>query len=179
MTYYGGKHMADSFRTVRKNTLAIAEDIPAQRYDFKATPDVRSVGELLAHIAVMTRWPMKVHGEELSFIEFPVFAASLAEAADAERRLTTKDEIIAALRAGGDEFAAFLERLDDDTLAQTVGFPPPVQPSTKSRFEMLLGVKEHEMHHRAQLMLVQRLLGMVPPLTRQREAMRAQASAKA
>ena len=34
MTYYGGKHMADSFRTVRKNTLAIAEDIPAQRYDF-------------------------------------------------------------------------------------------------------------------------------------------------
>ena len=44
---------------------------------------------------------------------------------------------------------------------------------------MLLGVKEHEMHHRGQLMLVQRLLGMVPPLTRQREAMRAQAPARA
>jgi uncharacterized damage-inducible protein DinB len=40
-------------------------------------------------------------------------------------------------------------------------------PSSKSRFEMLLGPKEHEMHHRGQLMLVQRMLGKVPHLTRQ------------
>jgi len=32
---------------------------------------------------------------------------------------------------------------------------------------MLLGVKEHEMHHRAQLMLMQRMVGLVPHLTRQ------------
>ena len=38
---------------------------------------------------------------------------------------------------------------------------------TKTRFEMLLGVKEHEMHHRAQLMTMQRMLGQVPHLTRQ------------
>ena len=43
-----------------------------------------------------------------------------------------------------------------------MSFPPPVQPPTKSRFEMLLGPKEHEMHHRGQLMLVQRMLGQVP-----------------
>jgi uncharacterized damage-inducible protein DinB len=35
---------------------------------------------------------------------------------------------------------------------------------------MLMGVKEHEMHHRAQLMLVERQLGLVPHLTREREA---------
>ena len=35
---------------------------------------------------------------------------------------------------------------------------------------MLLSVKEHEMHHRGQVMLVQRMLGIVPHLTRQREA---------
>ncbi len=34
---------------------------------------------------------------------------------------------------------------------------------------MLLGVKEHEMHHRAQLMLVERMLGITPHLTRQNE----------
>jgi uncharacterized damage-inducible protein DinB len=34
---------------------------------------------------------------------------------------------------------------------------------------MMLAPKEHEMHHRGQLMLLQRLLGMVPPLTRQME----------
>jgi uncharacterized damage-inducible protein DinB len=35
---------------------------------------------------------------------------------------------------------------------------------------MLLGVKEHEMHHRAQLMVIERHLGIVPHLTRQRQA---------
>jgi uncharacterized damage-inducible protein DinB len=40
-------------------------------------------------------------------------------------------------------------------------------PPSKTRFEMLLGPKEHEMHHRGQLMLVQRILGKVPHLTRQ------------
>ena len=35
---------------------------------------------------------------------------------------------------------------------------------------MILSVKEHEMHHRGQLMLVERLLGIVPHLTREREA---------
>jgi uncharacterized damage-inducible protein DinB len=39
----------------------------------------------------------------------------------------------------------------------------------KTRFESLLGAKEHEMHHRAQLMLIERQLGIVPHLTRQRE----------
>jgi uncharacterized damage-inducible protein DinB len=31
----------------------------------------------------------------------------------------------------------------------------------------MLGPKEHEMHHRAQLMVVERMLGIVPHLTRQ------------
>jgi uncharacterized damage-inducible protein DinB len=35
---------------------------------------------------------------------------------------------------------------------------------------MLLGVKEHEMHHRGQLMLIERLLAITPHLTRRREA---------
>ena len=178
MTYYGGKHMADAFRTVRKNTIAIAEEIPAEKYGFKATSDVRTVGELLAHIAVMTRWPLRMHTDRVLFVDFPTFAASRTRAAEDEGALRSKDEIVAALRSGGEEFAAFLETLDDDELAETVSFPPPLQPSTKSRFEMLLGVKEHEMHHRAQLMLVQRLLGIVPHLTRQREATRAQAPAR-
>ena len=30
-----------------------------------------------------------------------------------------------------------------------------------------MGMKEHEMHHRGQLMLIQRLIGQVPHLTRQ------------
>jgi uncharacterized damage-inducible protein DinB len=36
----------------------------------------------------------------------------------------------------------------------------------KSRFEGLISAKEHEMHHRAQLMLIERQLGIVPHITR-------------
>ena len=50
----------------------------------------------------------------------------------------------------------------------------------RSRFEHLLSAKEHEMHHRGQLMLIQRMLGVTPHLTRQmQERMRARATAAA
>jgi uncharacterized damage-inducible protein DinB len=42
---------------------------------------------------------------------------------------------------------------------------------------MLLGTKEHEMHHRGQLMVIERLIGIVPHLTRYRQAARASAAA--
>jgi uncharacterized damage-inducible protein DinB len=43
-------------------------------------------------------------------------------------------------------------------------------PPTKSRFEMILGVKEHEMRHRGQLMVMERMVGVVPHLTREFQA---------
>ena len=171
MTYYGAQHLADAFRTVRRNTIQIAEDIPAERYDFRASPDVRSVGETLAHLAVATRWQIPLHRERRSFIDFEFFGRTLAELAQQEQALTIKEAIVEALRADGEAFASFLASLDEAALAEEIGFPPPVQPARKSRFEMLLGTKEHEMHHRAQLMLMQRQLGIVPHITRQRQAM--------
>ena len=38
MNYYGAKELADSFRTVRKNTILVAEDIPEGKYSFRAAP---------------------------------------------------------------------------------------------------------------------------------------------
>jgi uncharacterized damage-inducible protein DinB len=51
-------------------------------------------------------------------------------------------------------------------------------PASKSRFEMVLGVKEHEMHHRGQLMLIERMLGIVPHLTRAYQARQAATAVK-
>ncbi|HET7618325.1 MAG TPA: DinB family protein [Vicinamibacterales bacterium] len=180
MTYYGSERLADGFRTVRKNTITIAEEIPAEKYAFKATPEVMSVGEMLAHLAVSTPWHIDVHSRHVPLIDFAMFSARRVERMAEEAALAGagKDAILAALRQQGDAFATFLEGLDEATLAETVRFPPPVKPEAKSRFEMLLGVKEHEMHHRGQLMLVQRLLGQVPHLTRVRQAQgQAQAAA--
>ncbi len=177
MTYYGAKHLADSFRTVRKNTLAIAEEIPEDKYSFRATPDVMSAGEMLAHLAISPMWQIEVHEKKMAGIDFAFFGARLQAAKAAELLLRSKAEIVQALKDNGETFARFLEGLDEATLQSTVSFPPPVQPPVKTRFEMLLGPKEHEMHHRGQLMLMQRMLGQVPHLTRARQQMQAQAAA--
>jgi uncharacterized damage-inducible protein DinB len=167
---YGVKELADSFRTVRKNTIMVAEDIPADRYGFKATPDVKSVGEMLAHIAVSPTWQITVHTQGLTAIDRAFFQANMGKAATEEQALQTKEQIIAALKERGEQFASFVGGLSPEALAQAVSFPAPIQPSQRTRFEMLLSVKEHEMHHRAQLMLIERMLGIIPHGTRQRQA---------
>ena len=63
MNYYGGKELAESFRTVRKNTLAIAQDIPEDKYDFRPMPETRSVRELLAHIALSNGFQKAIHAD--------------------------------------------------------------------------------------------------------------------
>jgi uncharacterized damage-inducible protein DinB len=175
VTYYGAKRLAESFRTVRNNTLTIAEEIPEEKYGFRAAPEAMSVGEMLAHLAISPMWQIDVHTHKIEHLDFGMFQAGMEKAAAAQKALRTKAEIVRALKENGERFAAFLEGLDEETLAGVVTFPPPVQPSSKSRFEMLLGPKEHEMHHRAQLMLMQRMIGQVPHLTRARQQMQAQA----
>jgi len=174
VTYYGAKQLAESFRTVRKNTLAIATEIPEDKYSFRASPDVMSVGEMLAHLAVSPMWQIELHTQRVTRVEFGTFAARLQQAQAEQQALRTKAEIVAALEENGRRLAEFLESVDETVLAEVVTFPPPVQPSAKTRFEMLLGPKEHEMHHRGQLMLIQRMIGQVPHLTRARQQMQAQ-----
>ena len=57
MTYYGGKEMAAAFRTVRDNTLKIAEEFPEDKYSFKPANESRTIGQTLTHIALGLRLP--------------------------------------------------------------------------------------------------------------------------
>jgi len=167
MTYYGGKELADAFRTVRKNTIQIAKDIPEDKYDFKPSPDSRSVKQTLAHIATMTTFPMMLHGERVP-IEKIDFMEYMKKVADEESKLQTKAQIVAKLSDAGEEFAKMLEGLKDETFfAEPIVFRAGATPPSRTRFDLLLAAKEHEMHHRGQLMLVQRILGIVPHLTRE------------
>jgi uncharacterized damage-inducible protein DinB len=171
MTYYGGKELAASFRTVRKNTITIAEEIGEEHYGFRATPETRSVGTTLVHIALTTRLPYQIHGvekrTEMGGFDFPTFFTKMMAEENTPR---SKKHIVEMLKEDGEEFAKWLEGLSDEFLAQSMVFPAGMTPPSRSRFEMLLGVKEHEMHHRAQLMLMERMLGMVPHLTREMQA---------
>src|ERR1700683_3151002 len=142
MTAYGGKELANGFRTVRKNTIQGAEDIPESQYDHVPAPDCRSVGRMLTHVAISTRVWDEIHRKQ---------------------RLTTMVGVnfLGML----DQFAAWLDTLTPEFLAEMV--TEGDGKTNKSRLDRLLSAKEHEMHHRAQLMLIERQLGIVPHLTRQ------------
>ena len=143
MTYYGSKDLAASFQQVRGNTIQIAEDIPENKYGFKAAPDCRSIGATLVHIALAPGFQSHVHRNkirDLKDVNFPeLFQKFMAD----EAKPRTKTDVIALLKAESDAFASYMEGLPDAFLAERVSMPPGVEPATKSRFEMLLSVKEH------------------------------------
>jgi uncharacterized damage-inducible protein DinB len=173
MNNYGAKELAASFRTVRQNTITIANDIPEEQYGFKASPESRSVGNTLVHIAVGSRIQEEVQGKGLTTLAGFDFFTLMGELMAEEQKPRTKAQIVALLTESGERFGAWLEGLSDEFLGEQVTYPPGMNPPVKSRIEMIMGVKEHEMHHRAQLMMMERMIGIVPHFTRQMQAMMA------
>jgi uncharacterized damage-inducible protein DinB len=173
MTTYSGKELASAFRTVRKNTVQVAEDIPETQYGHVAAPECKSVGRMLTHIAVAQEFWDEIHRKQRRTTMQGIDFVALGERAEAnESKPRSKTEIVELLRSEGEQFAAWLETLTPEFLAEMV--TEGDGKTARSRFESLLGVKEHEMHHRAQLMLIERQLGIVPHLTRQRKERMAQ-----
>ena len=168
MGTYGPNELAAAFSTVRKNTVQIAEDIPESKYSYVAAPGVQPVNALLAHIAMSPMVYEDMHRHQrvttLQGYDFPgVIARSSAE----EQKPRSKAELVALLRSEGDRFAAWLASLTPEFLAET--FTDHTGANPRTRHESLLSPKEHEMHHRGQLMLIERMLGIVPHLTRIRQ----------
>lgn len=176
MTYYGAKELADSFRTVRNNTILVAEDIPEVKYSFAAASGVRTVEKLLTHIALAYRFNHQLHGvEKRTTLEGFNFPALMQQMVEEEAKPRSKAEVLELLRNEGEVWAGFVSALPEDVLAETILMPPGATPPARTRFDMILSVKEHEMHHRGQLMMIERMLGIVPHLTRQMQARMARA----
>ena len=167
MNLYGKKQLIESIRTVRKNTIVIAEDIPEKDYGYRPTPESRSAAETFVHIAVLSRIDRIIHEERhLSSLEDFDFGQFITKSAIEEKRPRSKDDIVELLRTEGEAWYQWLESLPETLLAEQVAMPGG---GSKSRFELLLGTKEHEMHHRAQLTVLERMIGVVPHLTRLRQ----------
>ena len=103
MNLYGLKQLIDSIRTVRKNKIQIAEDIPEEQYGYRPTPQSRSVAETLVHIALLSQVDRRLHGDKrVASVEGFNFA-ELIEQSEAEEKLPrTKSEIVALLRTEGE-----------------------------------------------------------------------------
>src|SRR4051794_5447655 len=106
MTYYGSKELAASFRTVRANTLKIAEEIPQDKYDFRPTPESRSVAQTLVHIAVSVKIQQEVHfnGEPRTTLAGLDFFGLMNTIIGEEQKPRTKAEILELLKTEGEKY---------------------------------------------------------------------------
>jgi uncharacterized damage-inducible protein DinB len=163
MSLYGAPQLAASMRGVRQNTILIAGDIPESQYGFRATAETRSVAETLVHIAWLSTADRFMHEERrVDSLEGFDFGSLLEKSAAEEKAARSKAEIIELLRVEGNRAVEWLEVLSDAFLSERVRLPGG---GSVTRFEMLLGTKEHELQHRAQLTVIERLLGIVPRFT--------------
>jgi uncharacterized damage-inducible protein DinB len=171
MHLYEPKNLVESMRTVRKNTIQIAQDIPQDSYDYRPTAESRSVAEILLHIAAVWQTTYQIHETDrlssLADFNFDKFSKGPWIR---EKDNFDKKRLVELLQSEGERLSDWVERLPEAVLAEMVQMPAGSLPANKSRFEMLLGAKEHEMHHRGQLMVIERLLGIVPHLTGNRQA---------
>ena len=166
MNLYGPKQLADSTRAVRRNTVLIAEVIHEDDYLFRPTADSRSVAEILIHIAFFSNFDYLVHEEEhVTTMEAFDFGQFLRDSESQEKRLNSKSKLIELLRDSGESWAEWVEFLPEPFLAEEV---TQRNGTSKTRFEMILSTKEHEVHHLGQLTVIERMLGIIPPLTRGR-----------
>ena len=132
--------VAAAFRTVRKNTVQIAEDVPEDKYDFKPSPESRSIRQTLAHIAVATTFPTMLHGERIP-IEKIDFMEYMKRVNDEEGKPRNKAEMVALLKDSGEKFAAMLEKLEDPFIGEVITFGPDAEPPSRTRFDMLLAIR--------------------------------------
>jgi hypothetical protein len=165
----------NSMKAVRANTVEIARDIPADKYEFRATPETRTVIELFRDIIRVTEFVVGVaiSRENVNFADRPreewrkVFVKTDIDA------LTTPEQVIAALQSSMDDLYERVMSTDDAYLNESFVAPDGI---TKVRLWMVNTAKEQEMVMRSQLLLMERMMGIVPHTTRrQQEAERLKA----
>jgi len=140
-----GQAITDTFVRLNQQIIAMAEDWPAEKYGFrldaKATPPVRSFGEVLVHILSGNAYAAKAgKGEKASWDEVD------------PKTLPGKTEIVAALKKSVADATATLKGIPEERWATTLA--------------PWLGVIEHNAEHYGQLIAYYRANSVVPPASR-------------
>ena len=129
------------FGDIDREILEMAKDFPADKYDFRLKPEMRSFGEVLVHIVGGHVYAVKIaHGEKAKWEEID------------PKQFKGKDEIVAMVQKAMDDAEAVLKGLPDETLYKSV------QPWAS--------VTEHTAEHYGLLVAYYRANGLVPPESR-------------
>jgi uncharacterized damage-inducible protein DinB len=134
--------------TAKELTLAVADAMPAESYDFKPVPAEMSFGEQMIHIADSSYYYCSYIADAKSPYPDPVKGAKIEKAG------AMKD-----LGASFDYCSKVFDGLDEARLSQlhTSG------KRSSSTIETMLGAMVHMAHHRGQAEVYLRLKGIKPP----------------
>lgn len=148
------KVVLDSWNDIGRKLIAMAEDFPEDKYDFKPNPSQRSFAEQLLHAA----------GANYYFIN-PVIGQKPPAEEDMKRdKFKTKAEIVAFVKKSFADGAAAIQSKGDKGLSATV-----VDPFAHQQVRILdyaYGFIEHCGEHYGQLVVYYRTAGLVPPESR-------------
>lgn len=126
-------------------TVEVACAFPADKYDFWPTPQSMTVGEQITHLA-----------DTLDYIIRPI-AARIAFELDPD---DVADGPVSRLERMTTLVGEVLARLSEDNWEQVVEYPDGFAMTPQRAALVML---EHDAHHRGQLIVALRLLGIDPP----------------
>jgi uncharacterized damage-inducible protein DinB len=143
---------------VRRRTREVAGMVRAKDFDWRPEKDALTVGEMLRHLWVSEEGVRRAALDaDFSYYETRIpkgLRAVLGAPGTLSDELARLESVHQeTLRLVGELPAA---RLEEDRVHEALGFHRKV-------YAMLLGINEHEIHHRAQLMVYLRILGTPVP----------------
>jgi len=134
------------YTVVKTDILKAAEKMPEANYSFKPTPEVRSFGQLIGHVAdSQYEFCGPVKGENKS--------------SDVEKTVTSKADLIAALKAGFVYCDSAYNALTDATAADKIKF----FGGDRTKVITLNFNTAHNYEHYGNIVTYMRLKGLVPP----------------
>jgi uncharacterized damage-inducible protein DinB len=139
--------------TIRRNLAEAAESTPADEFAFKPTPQVRSFGELVGHVA------------NANFFFCSQAKGEASPSAQNHERVTDRAALVKALKDSlaycDDVYAA----TTDANFGQVVKLAGPNGGSQASRGSVLVFNTTHNNEHYGNIVVYMRLKGHVPPST--------------
>src|SRR6266851_3663895 len=144
----------EQWNDVGRKLIAMAEDFPEDKYDFKPTPTQRSFAEQLLHAA----------GATISLTTSALEEKPPAQEDPQRAKYKTKADVVAFVKKSFEDGAVAIKAKGDAGMAGMM-----VDPFANRQvrvFDWAYGFMEHSGEHYGQLVVYYRLAGLVPPESR-------------
>ena len=139
---------------IGRKLIAIAEDLPEDKYDYKPHPDSRSfVAQLLHASASMYYFTDVAQGQTVRYGDDP-----------SRDRLKTKAQVVTFVKKCVEDGANLIKAKGDAGMAAVIQYPESKEQHRLS--DLAYDMIEHSGEHYGQLAVYYRINGMVPPESR-------------